>query len=228
MRRRTLTLGVILILIAVFVLEQGVQVFAPIADIAGLSTHYTRESMILPPTLYSVPGANYGFASEDLAGGGHFVGALQVTGGHEVGFYIMNEGNFSLWRAGRPASLVLAEPMAVSYNFTLSPTTSGTYYFVFDNQDSSPNVVIFSLSSVQDVTVLNPLVQYGGFELLLLGVVLSFLGLRGGKRKVKEKPVPAKADSTPVQGSGWVCKFCGARNSAIDRMFCSKCGRAQN
>jgi hypothetical protein len=228
MRRRTLTLGVFLILLAVFVLEQGVQVFAPIADLAGLTTHYTRENVILPPTIYSVPGANYSFASEDLTGGGHFVGALQVTGGREVGFYVMNEGNFSLWRAGRPASLILVEPMAISYNFTLSPSVSGTYYFVFDNQDSSPNVVIFSLSSVQDVTVLNPLVQYAGFELLLLGVVLSFLGVGGGKRKVKEKPAPAKAEPARVQDSGWNCKFCGARNSAEDHMFCSKCGRAQN
>jgi len=228
MRRRVLTLGVFLILIAVFVLEQGVQVFVPIAGLAGLSTHYTTENVILPPTLYSIPAANYSFESEELTGGGHFAGAVQVTGGREVGFYIMNEGNFSLWRAGRPASLVLAEPMAVSYNFTLSPTTSGTYYFVFDNLDSTPNVLIFSLSSVQVVTVLNPLVQYAGFELLLLGVVFSFLGLGGGKRRVKEKPAPAKAESTRVSNSGWDCKFCGARNSAEDHMFCSKCGRAQN
>jgi hypothetical protein len=202
--------------------------FAPIASVAGFATHYASESVIVPPTLYNVPAANYTFAPEDLAGGTRLVGAVQVAGGREVGLYVMNEDNFSLWRAGRPASLILAEPMAISYNFTFSPTASGTYYFVFGNQDSTPSVVIFSLSSVQEVTVLNPLVQYAGLELLLLGMVLFLLGLGGGRPKNKGKPSTQRVDSARTRGSGWDCKFCGARNPAEVQVFCPKCGRAQN
>ena len=218
MRRKTLTVGVLLILIGVLLFEQGVQVLTPIADIAGLSSHYTEETVILSPTLYSVPALNYSFVSEYLPSGSQLVGSLQVAEGREVAFYVMNEGNFSLWRTGRPSSIVLVEPIAVSYNFTLSPSVAGTYYFVFDNQDTGPRTVIFSLSSVQTITVLSPLLQYASFELLLLGAALSFLGLRGGKKKAKP---------SPVVESGWKCKFCGALNEE-GRVFCVKCGRSKS
>jgi hypothetical protein len=222
LRKRTLTLGILLILLAIFVLEQGAQVFAPIAEIAGLATQYTRESVILPPTLYSVPAANYTFAPESLPGGRQYVGSLEVADGRQVGFYVMNEGNFSLWRARRPASLLLANPNAVSYNFTVSPTTSGTYYFVFDNQENSPLAVVFGLSSVQDIMVLNPFVGYAGYELLFLGVVLSFFGLRGGGSKPETKPAARTVEPS------WKCKFCGVSNPGNEPTFCGKCGRAQN
>jgi len=226
MRRRTLTLGVLLLLAAFFVLEQGAQILTPLAELAGLSTHYTQETQILPPTLYSVPAVNYTYAAEELTGGGEFVGSLAAAGGRQVGFYVMNEGNLSLWRAGRPASLILANPSVISpYNFTLSPTSSGTYYFVFDNRDSSPQSVVFSLSSVQYVAVLSPFVQYAGIELLLLGAVVSYFGLRGGKRKIQTKIEKTTQRSEDAE---WKCRFCGARNPAEDKLFCIKCGRAQN
>ena len=212
-----------MILIAIFVLEQGPQVLAPAAEIPGLSTHYTKENVILPPTLYNVPASNYSFAAEDLQSGVQLVGSLQVSGGGQVALYVMDEGNFTLWRARQPASLVLAKPLAVFYNFTFSPTSSETYYFVFSNQGNSPVQVIFNLNSIQDMVVLNPLLQYAGFELLLLGVVLAFFGLRGGKPKVEAKP-----ETKRVSDSGWKCKFCGAENIKEDHTFCDKCGRAQS
>lgn len=217
-RRKTLAVGVFLLLIAIVLFEQGTQVLTPMAEVTGLSSHYIEESAILPPTLYSVPASNYSFVSEDLLSGTHLLGALQVADGREVAFYVLDEGNFSLWRAGRPSMLALVELVAISYNFTLSPTISGTYYFVFDNQDNSPRRVIFSLSSARTVTALNPLLQYADFELLLIGIVLSFLGLRGGMKKSK---------LSPVVESGWKCKFCGALNE--ERLaFCVTCCRSQS
>jgi hypothetical protein len=219
MRRGTFTVGILFLLVAFFVLEQGPVVLTPLANIAGLSSHYAKESVILPPTLYSIPASNYGVVSAELESGGQVTGSLEVADGREVAFYVMNEGNFSLWRAGRPSVLVLAKPIAISYNFTFSPSSTGTYYFVFDNQDSNTHVVIFSLSTVQNVTVLNPLVQNAGFELLLVGALLSFFGVRGGKRK---------AETGRVVESGWKCKFCGALNEAEEHAFCIKCGRSQS
>jgi hypothetical protein len=172
----------------------------------------------LSPTLYSIPASSNYSVSEDLSSGSQLIGSLQVAEGREVAFYAMNKGNFSLWRTGRPSVPVLVKPTAVSYNFTLSPSVTGTYYFVFDNQDNSPRTVIFSLSSVQSVTVLNPLLQYANFELLLVGVALSYLGLKGGKKKAKP---------SSVVESGWKCKFCGALNDE-ERMFCVKCDRSQS
>jgi hypothetical protein len=207
-----------MIIVAVLLFEQGTQVLTPLAGLTGLSSHYTTETVILPPTLYSIPASNYSFVSEDLSSGSQLVGSLQVAEGREVAFYVMNEGNFSLWRTGHPSALVLAEPIAVSYNFTLSPSVAGTYYFVFDNQDNSPRTVIFSLSSAQSVTALNPLLQYADFELLFIGVILLFLGLRGGKKKSKP---------SPIVESGWKCKFCGAMNEE-ERAFCVKCDRSRS
>jgi len=199
-------------------------VFAPIAGVAGLSSQYTKENVMLAPTLYSVPAANYSFAVETLPGGRQYVGSLEVADGRQVGFYVMDIGNFSLWRAGRPASLVLANPNAISYNFTLLPSLSGTYYFVFENQENSPLDVIFSLSSVQEVVVLNPFVAYAGYELFLLGIVLSFFGVRGGGRKTEKKQAKKQTIQT---GAVWKCKFCGANNPGETPTFCAKCGRAQ-
>jgi len=213
---------VILILVGIFVLEQGAQVFAPVAEIAGLSTEYAKEVAVIPPTLYNVQAANYTFAAEDVEGGRQYEGSLTVAGGREVGFYVMDAGNFTLWRAGQPASLTVDNPNAISYNFTLSPPSSGSYYFIFENQESSPLVVVFSLSSLQYVTVLNPLVGYAGYELLLLGIVFSLLGISGGGRKRAE----AKRAVRTVE-SGWKCKFCDARNPGNEQ-FCGKCGRAQS
>jgi len=226
LRRKTLTLGILLILAAVFVLEQGVQIFAPVAKVAGLSTQYTQENVIVPPTLYSVHAANYSYAPETLLSGRQYAGSLQVADSRQLGFYVMDEGNFSIWRTGRPASLILANPNAISYNFTLSLPLSGTYYFVFDNQENSPLTVVFTLSSVQDVTVLNPFVAYAGYELLLLGIVFFIIGTRGGGKKKEAKRVVQTAKVE--RESGWNCKFCGASNPGDKPTFCIKCGRAQN
>lgn len=223
MRRRALTLGILLILVAFFVLEEGALILTPVAEVAGLSAQFTKEVAILPATLYSIPAANYSFAAVSLASGPEYVGSLQVAGGHQVGFYVMDEGNFSIWRTRRPASVILADPNAISYNFTLSPSMSGTYYFVFDNPDNSVLTVLFSLSVVQAVIVVSPFVAYAGYELLVLGAVFSYFGISGGRMKKAETERPKRTAE-----EGWKCKFCGARNVGAVPSFCSKCGRAQN
>jgi len=184
--------------------------------------------VIQPQTLYSVPAGNYTFASEAISGGRQCVGSLDVADGRQVGFYVMDAANFSLWRVGRPASVILANPNALSYNFTFSTTASETYYFVFSNQENSPVTLVFTLSSVQDITTLNPFVEYAGYELLLLGIVLSFFGLRGGRKRAEEKKAPQAPQSPQPVETGWKCKFCGTRNIGEEPTFCSKCGRAQN
>jgi hypothetical protein len=224
MRRKTVTVGVLLILGAILLFQQGAQILTPLADISGLSSHYTEETVILPPTLYSISASSNSSVSEDLPSGSQIIGSLQVAEGRDVAFYVMDAGNFSLWSTRRPSATVLAEPTAVSYNFTMSPNAAGTYYFVFDNQNNSPRTVIFSLSSVQTVTVLNPLVQYANFEILLVGLVLSYLGLKGGKSKPEPSPVVKK---TRTSAPSWKCKFCGALNEE-KRVFCVKCGRSQS
>ena len=211
-----MTIGLLLILVGGFTLEQGPQFLSPIAQALGLASHYQTETPILPTTLIAVPATNYTSLPADLKGGAQVEGALEVADGREVAFYVMDEGNFSQWRAGKPSAIILSRPTVISSNFTFTPATSGTYYFVFDNQDTARRVVIFSLGAVENVTILNPIIEFAGYEILLVGILLSFLGTKGGR---KRETISAEADR-------WKCKFCGAKNT-LSQTFCEKCGRSQ-
>jgi len=215
-RKKILTVGLLLLLAGVFTLEQGPQFLSPIAQTLGLASHYQTEIPILPPTLIAVPPTNYTSLPADLTGGIQVDGALEVSGGHEVAFYVMDQGNFSKWRAGEPSAIILARPTIISSNFTFTPATSSTYYFVFDNQDTARRVIIFSLNTLKSVTLLNPIIEFASYEILLVGIILCLFGIKSGR---KHAAISGKTGR-------WKCKFCGAKNTR-DRTFCEKCGRSQ-
>ena len=221
MHRTALAIGIVLILGAVFLLSQGTQQLIPIAEAAGLTSHYVKESVILPPTLFSVPPSNYTSATANLNPGTQVKGSLQVASERQVAFYVMNEGNFSLWREKLPSVVLLAQPIAISYNFTFTPPAPGLYFFIFDNQDNSARSLIFTLNMAESVTVLSPFVQYGGYELLMIGAALSYLSSKGGRKEKTKEPSPA-----PVV-SGWRCRFCGTVNPDATSQFCSSCERSR-
>ena len=198
-------------------MDQGVQILIPGAEVFGLVSHSQTETTMIPPTLLPIAATNFSFLSADLKGGVHVKGSLEVADGREISFYAMNQGNFSEWRRGRPSTIILAKPFAISYNFTFTPKIGGTYYFVFDNQDTSRRVVVFSLNVVERVAVLNPVIEYAGYLILATGIILSAIGIKTGRRKAESK-IP----SVP----GWRCKFCVAENVA-EQGFCEKCGRSQ-
>jgi hypothetical protein len=216
MRRKLLTLGLLIILVGVYVLEQGPQMLAPMAEALGFVTYTQSVTSLMAPTLLEVPASSYTALSEPLNGNVQVKGYLEVSDGREIAFYVMNEGNFSEWRIGHPSAIVLAKPLAITYNFTFVPRTSGTYYFVFDNQDTVRRTVIFSLNTVEVRAVLSPVVEYAAYELLLVGIVFALLGVKTGKKMAKRQPAK----------DAWSCKFCGEDNSGSN-VFCSKCGRSQ-
>ncbi len=217
-RRTILTIGLLFVVFGVFVLANGPQVFGKVAETVGLASQYETETHIIPATLVSVGPLNYTFLSANLRRSLQVKGSVQVADGREIAFYLLNEGNFSLWRSGHPTEVILVSPAAISYNFTFTPASDGIYYFIFDNHDTSNRIVIFSLSAIGTDTALNPIVQYSGYEALAMGIMLSLVGLKTGKKR----PV-AKA----VELAGWKCKFCSAENSGSET-FCMKCGRSQN
>ena len=219
MRRSLLVIGVLLILAGFYVLNEGVQILVPIAELTGLTSQVQTESPIVPPTLLSVPPGNYTFLPVNLQAGVTAKGALQVGNGQAIALYVMDDQNFVLWKKGQPSTIILARPTAISYNFTLPSQAAGTYYFVFDNQDTTKKVVIFSLSVQESSTVLNPVVNYAGYELFVLGLLLFVIGARTGRSK-------PKYEEAKVADTGVRCRFCGAR-LATNETFCSKCGRAQ-
>jgi hypothetical protein len=217
-RRKLLTIGLLVLLAGVYLLEQGPQVLVPIAEGFGFVTYTQRVTPVIAPTLFEVPASNYMSLSETLSGSVQVQGSLDVSDGREIAFYIMDAGNFSEWRMGHPSAILIAKTLAITYNFTFTPKISGTYFFVFDNQDTTRRTVIFSLNTVEVLAVLSPIVEYAGYEAMLLGIVLSITGIKTGKKK----PVQQK---TLTEGL-WNCRFCGVENASSD-VFCTKCGRSQ-
>ena len=213
MRRTILTIGLLLVLAAVFVMNEGVQILTPVATAFGMVSYVTVQNPIIASTLITIQPTNYAYLSANLDGNVQVSGTVQVEAGQEIGFYVMDGGNLSLWKSGQPANILLAKPSTISSNFTLTPPTTGTYFFVFDNPDHDGRVIVFDANSVRNVPVLPPFIQYLDYELLLLGIPLMIVGLKTGKK--------SKRSLTKK------CRFCGAKIPS-DEIFCPKCKRSQN
>lgn len=218
MRRTLAAFGLLLLLAGFAVANIGVQIFVPFAEPLGLAYQVPTERKIVGPELVNVAPSNYTFTTVDLVGGVQVRGSLEVEGGREIGFYVMDQDAFAQWRAGRNTTVTLAKPFVISANFTLIPPVTGTYYFVFDNQDTSRRIVLLNLSLVDNVTVLSPALAYAEYELFALGAVLFALGVKTGRKKTKVQAVVE---------TGVNCKFCSAKLES-GQTFCGKCGRAQS
>jgi hypothetical protein len=217
MHRSVLTIGLFSVLIGLFIISQGPQILTPVAENLRLVSHEQTENAVIAPTLVTVTPSDYSFLMADLKADVQVKGSLAVGDAKEVAFYVMDEGNFSEWRAGHPSVVIAAKPLAIAYNFTFTPIVGGTYYFIFDNQDTTRRMVLFSLHVVNNRIVLSPIVEYSGHLALVIGLLLSSLGIKAGRKKPE-----AEVPSVP----GWKCKFCGAANTS-DEMFCTECGRSK-
>ena len=173
-------------------------------------------------TLLSVPGSDYTYLTVNLRENVETNGMLQVEGGSQVGFYIMNSGNFTQWRHGNPSTIALAKPDAIIYNFTFVPEGSGVYYFVFSNQDAGHKNVIFTLNTVTNTTTPSPLIKYADLELIIIGILLTIIGVKTGKKSRSWTETRSSPDNKAAK-----CKFCG-KALTTDEMFCPKCGRSQS
>lgn len=222
MRRGILTFGILLLIAAFVVMQQGIQVLVPIAKTMGLASQTQVEHAVIAPTLFTVPASNYTYLSSDLTEGSDVRGSLEVVGDRELAFYVMDEGNFTAWRRQQPSEVIVARAVVISYNFTFTVPSTGAYYFVFDNQDLTRRALIFGLTVVQHETVLHPVVVFASYELLVLGAIVAIVGIRTGSRST------TKARGEPVQmiEESVRCRFCSSELGA-DTVFCGNCGRSQ-
>ena len=222
MRWRVLSLGLLIIVAGLYVFRQGTQILTPIAEVTGQMSGGVSVTPVVLSTLLSVPASNYTYVMADLRGNVKTNGLIQVEGGSEVGFYVMDSGNFTQWRLGNPTTITLAEPDVTNYNFTFVPSVDGAYYFVFSNQDATHKNVIFSLNAITYTATPSPFIQYAAFELILVGVLFVIVGINTGKKSKSWK----EESATTVSKSD-KCKFCG-KPLTTDEAFCPYCGRSQN
>ena len=223
MRWLVLTLGLLILAAGLYVADQGTQILTPVAEVTGQLSGGVLVTPVVQSTLLSVPASNYTYLTANLKENIKANGIVQVEGGSQIGFYIMNSGNFTQWRHGNPSTIALAKADATSYNFTFVPDVDGSYYFIFSNQDTGHKNVIFALNIVAYTATPSPFIQYADFELIVIGILLIIIGIRTGTRSKSWKE-----DATSrVEGKAAQCKFCG-KALAIDEMFCPKCGRSQS
>ena len=179
---------------------------------------------VLSSTLLSVPASNYRYLTANLEENVKAIGMVQVEGESQIAFYIMDEGNFTQWRLGNPSTVALANTDVTNYNFTFTPGGSGVYYFIFNNQDAGHKNILFNLNTITYTMTPSPIIQYADFELIILGILLTVIGIKTGKkaRSWKEPDVTASAEDKTTK-----CKFCG-KGLARGELFCPNCGRSQS
>jgi len=214
------------IVAGLYLVNQGTQILTPVAEMTGLISEGVSVTPVLSPTLLSVPASNYTYVTANLAENVKTIGMVEVEGESQVGFYIMNEGNFTQWRLGNPSTVALGKPGVNSYNFTFIPNGSGVYYFIFSNQDAGHTNILFTLNTVTYTMAPSQIIQYADFELITFGILLTLIGIKTGKKKArswKEHDVTVSTeDKTTTK-----CKLCG-KDLATGELFCPKCGRSQS
>ena len=188
----------------------------PLAGITGLASNVQTQVAIVPTTVLSVTPSNYTSFPLELRKV-QINGKVQVEGGSEIGFYIMNEGNFSAWRQSRPTMVELAQPAAINYNFTFVPRYVGRYYLVFSNQDPVRKNVVLTVNAAESLAVVSPFVQYVHYEALLVGFLLCLVAIKTGKR----------ASKISRESHGPRCRFC-KHPLASSLTFCPNCNRSQS
>jgi hypothetical protein len=221
LRPTLIIIGLLLLSAGAFVTTQSTQTLTPYAELTGLAAQVPMKQVLVSPTRYPVAASSYGYQAAELQAGVPAEGSLEVITGHAVTFYVMDDQNFAQYKKDLPNQLVLSRQVSSSYNFTFTPKLAGTYYFVFQNQETTKCDVIFHVNVLKNATVLNPLFENLGYELAALGIVLFAIGVKTGKRK----PRPER-DVTAVMTTGVRCRFCSTDNPP-NEAFCLKCGRAQ-
>jgi len=187
MRRRILTVGAILLLVAVYLLLSP-DVVETLARTFGAVRTTQRDEMIVAPTLLRVAPSNYSYISQIFSTQEfteqHFTGKISVGGDQSIDFYVMNQGNFTLWLNEQPASISVSALSAKNYTFTLKLDRADTYYFVFDNSYSHDRKnVVFSLLLEEQTQEIDPTVNYLVLLFSVVAVILVVYGATGPKRK---------------------------------------------
>ena len=229
MRKTALALGLVLLLLGLFLMDQSTQVLTPLAAALGQTSHVKTQSVLIAPTLLAVGPENHTWIpTRSDSSNVQVAGSFQVGTGREMNFYVMNESSFHEWRAGRPATVILAVFSTGLYKFNLTLGSVGSYYFIFENQENVRSTVIFQLNIVNDAVITNPAIEYLPLALISVGVLLFVWGVTSGRKK--PPPVePAEATiARPVKPvvAGWKCTFCGTDNAVAEK-FCKNCGRSR-
>ena len=227
MRRKTSTLGAVLLLIGIF-LYFNAPLMVPLTTYLGSSgtdTVFDRNNVVIIP-----PQGSSSF-NATLANGDTLSVALTTHPGN-IDVLLMNQGNFSLWSASARSSYS---------TYSESVLDVSDYTFVFTNAEKNQTfyLVLVSHSSNDTTEVLLHAIGTRPSESALLlfpatfglvGILVLGVGLRGGgsKKEAAAKtagPAAQARNSQPTSQAG-VCRHCGAALKPGSN-FCPSCNKSQ-
>lgn len=210
MASKFLAMGLIVLAVGIILLYTDV-------GTTMLSTTSIGKEPIFEDVLMPIQEGNYSFIQLYLSSTDLLDGGFNVMGREYVGFYIMDQRNFDLWRRDQVARMSKWSPPTQNFTFSFKPNSTGNYYFVFDNTDSSRRTnLIFNLSREVKVYTPNENVRVMNYLLVIAGAALAYFGV---SRTLKSRGEYKGKDAIK-------CKFCGAKMRPKD-IFCPKCKKSQ-
>jgi len=154
----------------------------------------TADPVVLPQGSYlitesfTVP-VGYTFHNKTLFEGDNLHVIVEVTSGGnlDINFYVMDEPNYNIWKAGESASPEISRISITTYDSDWVVPYDGTWFFVYDNTFGSASKDVTTVVTkhwtetyYRQTTVYRPLIpsefSYLSVAVLLGGVVTLIVG----------------------------------------------------
>lgn len=158
----------------------------------------TAEPIALPQASYLITESftvslEYTSHNKTLSNGDklHIIVGVESGGNSDINFYVMDEPNYNIWKAGESASPEISRTSISTYDGDWVVSYNGTWYVVYDNTLSSVSskdvtAVItkhWTETHYRQATVYRPLIpsewSYLGFAVLFGGVAALTMGKKG-------------------------------------------------
>jgi hypothetical protein len=167
----------------------------------------TAEPIVLPQGSYLITESftvplEYTSHNKTLSNGDklHIIVEVKSGGNLDINFYVMDEPNYNIWKAGESASPEISRTSITTYDSDWVVPYDGTWYFVYDN--SADSVYSKDVTAVvtkhwtetyyREVTQYGPLIP---FKYSIPSAIVFFGGIAilVMDRVIKETPVSESA-----------------------------------
>jgi len=184
MKKKIVETGIFLLVIGVATLLCSL-VIVPFA---------TAEPIMLPQGSYLITESftvplEYTSHNKNLSNGDklHIIVEVKSGGNLDINFYVMDEPNYNIWKAGESASPEISRTSITTYDRDWVVPYDGTWYFVYDNTFGSASKDVTAVVTkhwtetyYRQATVYRPLIpsefSYLGVAVLLGGVAALIMG----------------------------------------------------
>ncbi|MBI2183468.1 MAG: hypothetical protein HYU39_00765 [Thaumarchaeota archaeon] len=185
-KRRILFSGVALLILGVFIANVAPGIFDRLMESIGLTSLQTR--VIAKETrVIQINGLDYSFLARPLGGGVNVFLNYTVLSGGSASIVLMSEDSFAGWVSKRDASASFFTLPSRNGTLSFQTQSKDVYYFVAVNGDARQVVMALSLQVSEDLTLPFISAETGGAILLVVGVMISGVGIWNEERGSKSR-----------------------------------------